>query len=313
MSSDPNKLPVPKDCLFYAHAETGYVFQHLIGAMCQMKPEKGHMRWNITPQGIHMQMNIPSKRKSTSTKTAPHEAQVDGALLDSYLLCNKFQQFECKHDMNIEINAKNLNDQIKTIKRKERMILYILNKKPYEELVIFSESTIAKPRPEHGISRVKVTVTMGLFYTKDVEPIEFKVDSHGESIAAYGPKITVPPNIYDRVKKLGSKGQLSVKIQGSDYIAFMVSNKQIFSKEVCWGTYNEKAEVYDGIFELEYFSVISHLAKIKTDLLFFAPLTKGHPIKIEIALDLLGESTMYVKDNHTIHNELSFKIREAGQ
>lgn len=312
-------LPDPNACLFYANVENGYVIQHLIAAMIQMKPEKGMMRWSISPLGIHTQTKISVRRPAPNSRNPRDEIFTDGALMNSYLMSKDFNRFECKGDISLEMNAKNLNEQVKTLKRKERIIMYILNKKPYEELTIFSESNVPQTEANSRattLSVIKVTVLEGHVYGQDVDCLEHKyeyVDATGKVVDQkhavdrrctdiYGPGVSLQN--YDRVKKLGAKGQLELVVQGADYVSFSVHNRQISQRSATQGLRDPNRPVYTGTFDMEYFAAIATLAKIKKPIKIYAPLIPNQPLKIEVSLESLGESVMYIKDMQLIQREL---------
>lgn len=314
----PMPLPDPKVCLFYANAKAGYVIQHLVGAIAQIKRSNNIIRMNISPEGIHIQTDIPFIDRSKSTKKLVMDKPSDVALLNTFLLGNRFDRFECKRDITVEINPKNLNDQVRSLKRKERVILYILDKRPTKdhshELCIFTETTVEKEQPHETTSAfIKVMVTQGLTNARSTDELEFVSQEEGqEPQPVYIHKFTVPPSSYDRVKKFGTRGQsMTIRIQGSDYIYFAITNKQMYGKELSIGTFNPKEKYYEGVFDMEYFAAIGHLSKIKKDLMFYPPEIEGHPIKIEIALDTLGDSIMYIKDNKRIQSEFDFSDSKA--
>lgn len=274
----------------------------------------------ISEEGI----SIQAKHKTGAPRGKPHDKPIDAAFVDAYMIASKFDRYECKvQTATIEVNSKLLDNRVKGFKRKERMIIYIENKKPYETLFIVGRSTTStKDIDEITSGSVGITYYDRALIGYPIDDIEYTTipttgngpngstgdpngptgdgDEATERVPVYTKKVTVPQPTYERMKKLGNKGQFKIIIQGSDYVKFTVANKNMYSNQVELGRLIEGEDVFSEEFNVDIFTIIAVLAKIKTPLMFYAPRYPQYPLKVVVALDILGEANVYIRCNRQL-------------
>lgn len=283
--------PDMKNCLFYCHTSTGYVFQHLFKALDTLRP-RSNVNIQITKEDIFIEQVGYFVSEKDKTKS-------EAAIMAAVLHHEKFDQYHCEREISVDIESKHLADLIKNFKRKESMVMYIESER--SNILHIIGKSVVDDSINREVTRLQINVILqDLDRDMEIQNQIAAIENLESEYPTYTNKYTIDVNVYERVKKLG-KGNVHLVLQGYNFIGFTKTNKHVYSQGIEKGDFKKDQPYYEGEFREQLFDTITDLAKIKQSIMFYAPKDPDTcPLKVEIALDTLGECTLYLKNNNQI-------------
>ncbi len=268
----------PKGKKFYAEATKGYILKVMIDAL------------------------------ATSISKAIFEINEDGffhkgtdesghILFDINFPSENFKSYTCKENLKFSLNLKHLRNEIRTIKKKDSVIMFIDEKTSDKFSISIVNKTSNVPRTE--------TVNISILNMTDEEVVD-PPDS-----SAYKNPMVIDASGFQKTKKIATSINkiVAVEIQGNNYISFAV-NKNVIDTKTEFGEIDEDEdapEIYSEEFFITTFSPLLKLPGLCTQMQFFAPSIRKYPMKVSMLAGTLGKISVFIKDSHQIAFEESKK------
>ena len=256
--------------LFYCKTPEGYIIK-ILAELLQNNIKNGCFL--ISPAGVMFRMT-DSNRKT---------------LIDLEMQSDNFTQYKFKSAdvMSIGLNFSHLYKMVKTVKKKDSIILFIEEGKETD----LGIKVITKEKSRVTTSSVKI---------QNLQSLDIEMPS------GYQDSIIVPSNEYMKmVKDLNNMGGHSLSIATTpNTINFSCQSNGVYSRNITFG----EADVEDSEFkatsqefEMEQLSRIAKVAGLSTQLHICQ--MEGMPIQFKSNVGNLGKICIYVKDK---------SLQEAG-
>ena len=287
-----------KTLIFKAVAVRGHILKIIIDTLHQPLP-RGYLL--IRKDGVYL-------RQSDASNTI---------LFDIALERKNFASYKCKRDMTISINLKHLQKQLRSVKKKDQVSMWIDETEP--EKLWF---TVRSTREESGASKhvQKVARVEVNFIVYKEEPEYIMTDLPD---GKYQYPMVIDASEFSRIKRLTSAGKtVAVKMQRDNYISFMSDNISCFGSDITFGELKEEPdsedegdeggyEVYEAQFFNAVFNLLVKLPGLCTQMQFYAPTVPHFPLKIAMTAAqsglVLGTIQVYIKDVLQVNFEESLK------
>jgi proliferating cell antigen-like protein len=224
-------------------------------------------------------------------------------LYNTELIREGFRKFELDEPYNFSLNLKHTHRLIKNVKKKECMELGI----PRDgKTTLIIKIYNAKNSEDERIEVKTVTIQM--------EPLDEEMmalpDGH------YKFPVVINAASFQKIKQVTSCGMsILIESQGSHYLAFKadttdmpISGKSVNSLYSSNLTFGKPREVtpanknhpnmfsYKGTFHASTLNQLVKMPSLGTQMQFYMPRIPDFPIKIRMAIDVLGTQEVFVKD-----------------
>lgn len=298
-----------KGCILYLVIAKGHLFKSLVEAL---KLSKERATFTFSKSGMKLS-------EQSDCKTTLYDLEFPSKNFKHY-------SFKKTEPLTIEINLNHTVENTKAIKKKDQIRIKILrnefdaNKKMLY-FIIEPESASASMRQEKiGIS---------YFLVEDYIPgIPMEQDN-------YSDPISVKSSDFQKVKRITAtshgKKKVVVKMQGSNFISFSNKAGEMIDNELAIGSIidvdddsseefdedmveyvetSRSRNIYEATFPTRYFNNLIKLSSLGNTMNFYSPIQKNDetPLKIAVKVvqgsDMLGELTVYIKDEEQISSSL---------
>ena len=273
---------------FYASIVTGqaFVFKNLIDLLSTNIRGDGHFK--LTKDGIYVCSN-DSRMTTLISAEFPRDC---------------FDVYKCNEERYIGANLTNLQNAMKTVKRKERMALYIakVDEEDTKKDYLGIEISPLKHEPMEHQKILKFNIRV-----YNVTKTEYNVD------CPYHHPIVIRSNNYQSVcKTLNNIGKITkITMQDSRWIDFFADGEKIIDANLIFGDQDappenkelEKTPPYSKEFETSRLNAIIKLTSMTSQIQISAPKLEGYPLRFRIRAGSLGTVTVYLKDKEQIQLE----------
>lgn len=264
---------------FYASIISGqaFVFKSLIDLLATNVRNDGYFKF--TKDGIHISSN---------------DSRITILIVGDFAREN-FNIYKCEEDMNIGTNLPSLQGAIRTVKRKERMALFIRKDNP-EHLGIE-----IRPLKSESMEHHKSQLFNIKFY--DVKKTEYGVPSVTDT---YHHPIVLKSTNYQSVCKTLNiiSRHTRITIKDSRFIGFYADGDKLINANLKFGDENSQPEspdiddskVYEKEFETSKLNGIIKLANMTNQIQIYAPKNEVYPLRFKIQAGTLGPVEIFLKD-----------------
>ncbi len=287
-----------KTLIFKAVAVRGHILKIIIDTLHQPLP-RGYLL--IRKDGVYL-------RQSDASNTI---------LFDIALERKNFASYKCKRDMTISINLKHLQKQLRSVKKKDQVSMWIDETEP-EKLWFTVRSTREDSGASKHVQKVARVEVNFIVYKEEPEYIMTDLPD-----GKYQYPMVIDASEFSRIKRLTSAGKtVAVKMQRDNYISFMSDNISCFGSDITFGELKEEPdsedegdeggyEVYEAQFFNAVFNLLVKLPGLCTQMQFYAPTVPHFPLKIAMTAAqsglVLGTIQVYIKDVLQVNFEESLK------
>lgn len=206
---------------------------------------------------------------------------------------SKLREYEYKEDVIISVNSRHLKQQLKSVKKKDMLVLYMLKKKPD---MFFGTIT-----PENG-GPVARKETISVVANREKALSEPLIDPPSED--AYHWPFVIDSSGFQKIKKQTSYNtpiriQMHANAKGSEkYLSFSCDGGQVFSSELAFGALPKEELEYTANFDSSRINSLVKLPGINKQMQFFCPRKdfKQHavPLRIRVDAENLGWFEVYI-------------------
>lgn len=246
--------------LFYCKTSEGYIIK-ILGELLQNNIKNGC--FIVSKHGIMLRMT-DSNRK---------------ILIDLELLADNFNQYKCKPEsMSIGLNFHHFYKMVKTIKKKDSIVLFIEEGKE-------SELSI------RVIPKEKNRVTTSFLKIQNLQSLDIELPQ------GYQTSIIVPSNEYVKmVKDLNNMGGNMITVSSTQgTIRFGCNSNGVYSRDIVFGDVEENDTVSRvQEFETEQLSRVTKVAGLSTQIQIYQ--SSDLPVLFKSNIGSLGKICVYVKD-----------------
>lgn len=212
-------------------------------------------------------------------------------LISFELQMENFDEFRCTKPKTFSLNLKTFVNRIKTIKKKDSMILFIKKNENRLGIRIISNS------PNKSSDRT----------SEDFIGIQDAVVEDYTEIKGYQlPKVISSSDFQKVCKKLtGCQTQtkvFSLKIQKNNYAQFRcdTGDKDNECKDMFGSLDKLDKEIYENKFYISTFTQLIKMSGLSTKMQLYAPQDKTYPIKIKSPAGTIGSVEIYIKSKAQI-------------
>jgi hypothetical protein len=248
-------------------------------------------------------------------------------LIDASFPREKFKNFECTAEFSFSVNLKHLKTNVRNVKKKDVLTLYILVSDPNKLHIHIKAAKSNKKKEEKLPSEVKKVAKKSkttvidhcditLKQTHELMPLpDFYIDDKGKSVNAYGyPKVIDSPD-FQKIKKMTTTSkELDIEMVGHSYIKFYSTAGGLYGSQVTIGDDSDsdddeandnpnKDKKYEASFHMSLIQPLMKLPTLSTHMQFYAPLIEGHPLKVKVDAGNIATATVYLKDIKRIEYE----------
>jgi hypothetical protein len=274
--------------LFYAKVLQGHVFKTLfeiIGPYQHYKRPVLH----ITKNGIRF-LKFQDKHSSV--------AQICPVYFDINLQCSKFLSYEFNHTEDLLISFTNIHAKklLKTIKKKNPIIIYIRRDNPNAIFFCIVQNKDGEHVDENSLP----------FKNESMDNIvNLGEELHGDLYNK--PKVIIDKD-FQKIKKICDISKvIHLTMRSPNYVSFQ-SDSKIYSSVQKYGTSTENEEdMYQVDITSTTICPLIKLATISTQVQLFEPTKEGLPLKIGGDVGNIGTITIYIKDNEILKQEEQMK------
>ena len=257
---------------FRAEMNPGFVFKGLVDELAANITANAHFQ--LEEHGI-------SSCNSDNLKTV---------LIKSYFPRSNFIEYICEEEFHIAVNIKQLSRVMKTVKRKDKLAIFIDSSTP----MMLGITTV--PVNDSGDGQQKKNTTRVVYIS--VSKQDMVVDGGYKY-----PKVIKSVEFQKMCKQMQPMGKkLIVTIQGSTFVMFKIDGGDMFQSDISFGQYNSEVESYSTIFDMGKISQQIKLCSLTGQIQIFAPGTLNYPLKFKVDT-LLGAVEAYIKDRDQIQLE----------
>ena len=306
-----NKADKQKSILFRAVAVRGHILKVIVDTLHQPLP-RGYL--TLRKDGIYI-------RQSDQANTI---------LFDIALQRQNFASYKCKREMSISVNFKHLQKQLKSVKKKDQVSIWIDENEP--EKLWF---TVRSSREETGpnkLAQKAARVEVNFIVYKE-EP-EYSMSDLPDG--GYKYPMVIDASEFVKIKRLTSVGKvIDVKMQRSNYIGFHSDAVKCFGSDINFGDLRDgsedseddeeeeqetpeddgNADIFAAQFYNAIFNLLVKLPSLCTQMQFYAPTIPHFPLKVAMTATqsglVLGTIQVYIKDVMQINFEESLKGENA--
>ncbi len=300
------ELPIEelqKTYQFYAKIPYGYVPKITIDAI---SAKISKTVFNIKQDGIYI---------TVTDRDTPQDSHI---MWDVNWPGKHCSPYICSQDLTISVNSKNLQKTLKTVKKKDAIILKIKKLKPNEQ----QGQLLIKTVPAKGISEEATTQFQIIKSIIPLVPSNYFDEEAGEDVIVYGLPHVMTSNDFLKVKKLTGllkNGTVDIVAQRDNYIHFFAKDGEILGYKVPSGSLIHKKDcknnfadeysddMYPDLYKQKYHSslldCVLKLPPMCKQMQFYYPKIPGYPFKIEITPSVgFGEIRVFIKDAEQIEN-----------
>lgn len=206
-------MSVPKkQTTFYANAAKGFYIKGIVDLMAG---KLTRMRIRIRKDKIII-CDQDTKEQIMFHNNLPRE---------------KFREYRCTENRDISVNIKHFQKMVKSVKKKESMILFIKKGEKKLGISIYPEGNKSGTQTSNS-RRENIYIT---FQDEVIEDIQVDEIDNDKNTIYHHPKI-IDASEFQKIKKLTTMDKvITVKMQGSNYISFYCDQGDVFSDELCFG------------------------------------------------------------------------------
>jgi len=278
--------------LFYAEMAKGNIIKVLTEAISK---SIGRVRICLSPQGINI---IDSDTSQTIIYNCDFPRE-------------HFKKYSCSEKMCISVLSGHLYKNLKSVKKKDSVTLFINNA---QEGTQFYRKIGIQIRPESKdeMSRLE---TDYIVYNDESNFTPLCVPDMSD----YAPPMKISASEFQKIKKLTTSScrYISLQIQRDNYLVFSGDENSL--SFLSFGELSsEPGGMYSQKFNKQNFDMIVKLPGLCSEMQFYAPLPEkeGYPLMIKINAiqnqTLLGKICIFIKDAQTIEYETKLNCDLEG-
>lgn len=308
--------------LFYGEISKGHTFKTTVDLLTASLQKT---QFTVTQDGL-FHRNVDNQKLSR-------------LLLDVSFSREKFKTFRCPSPFSFFVNLKHLKTNVRTVKKKDVLTLYILSEdikrlhihikpaksnKKKEEKVHDEVKKLSKKSKTTMIDHCDITVDLNFKlmnlpdFVTDSED-NYVLDKNGEKIPVYGYPKVIDSSEFLKIKKMVTTSKiLNIEMRGHDYISFYSSASGLYGSQVTIGNSSddeeaeeEETSIYEASFHMALIHPLMKLPALSPHMQFFAPKIPNMPLKVKVDTGTIAVTTIYVKDVKSI--ELEEQITENNQ
>lgn len=274
---------------FYASIVGGqaFVFKNLIDLLSTNIRSEGHLK--LTKDGIYVCSNDNRK---------------------TILICadfprSSFDVYKCDEERYIGANLSSLQNSMKTVKRKERLALYIEKSTDPKKLGIAISPLKNEPMEHQKILKFSIQ-----FY--NVTKTDYIVGCE-----YFNPIVIKTGDFQNTSKTLNNVGKVAtITVQDSRWIKFFSDGDSLMDADLTFGDTEAEPESEDlkGLkpykkdFESCRLNGIIKLTSMTNQIQIAAPRDDRFPLRFQIKAGLLGTISVYLKDKDCIQYETDLRL-----
>lgn len=281
--------------LFYAEITKGNTFKVLIDTLANIFPKT---TFKVDENGFY-------HRKKDER---------DWILFDVDFPRKNFLEFYCQEEFYFMVDLKHLQRMVKTIKKKDNLVIFIDNDEDDDDKYYFNIS-IGQTSSNTNLQKIEMNgIVIRVLFNDDDNSFEHIYDEglpdeiEDDDIIKYNYNMSIPSSDFSKVKKMSSLCKhITIGIQGNNYTTFKYGSDIVYKQKIEFGNivYNEDGECenyYEEEFNKESISSLTKLCGLCDQINFYAPYYVHTPLKIELTAGKLGIIKIFVKDKMTIQH-----------
>lgn len=255
--------------LFYCKTTEGYIIK-ILAELLQNNIKNGC--FIVNDKGLFFRMTDSNRR----------------VLIDIELNANKFGSFKYKEkqkQLSIGLNLSHFYKMLKTIKKKDSLVLFIEEDKE-EEIGI------------RVIPKEKNRVTTSYVKVQNLQSLDIDVPD------SYDKPVNIPSNEYIKmIKDLNNMGGNQITISScTGFLKFNCNTSGIYSREILFGESEDRMELNCvQEFDTEQLHRISKISGLSTMIQVYQK--TGLPLYFNSSVGTLGKIAIYTKDKKQIQEE----------